>query len=242
MSGIFHNFLYIPIYNLLVFLVDVVPGGDIGLAVVLVTLIVKVVLMPLSLRAVHTQRQMNLIKPQLNELKEKYKKDRQRQAQEMMALYKEHNLRPFASILGVLIQLPIVFALYLVFSRGAIFNIDPAMLYSFVPLPTAISPLFLGVFTVAGTSLILAVLAALAQFVHAYVSIPVPAASKNTKPSVTEDFGRMMAIQARYFLPLMIGVIAYITSGAVALYFITASLVGLLQEVIVRRMKHPTAA
>ena len=240
MSGLFHTFLYVPIYNLLVFLVDVVPAGDVGLAVVIATVIVKVILMPLSLRAVRTQRQMKLIEPQLKELKEKHKDNREQQAKEMLALYREHNVRPFASIFGILIQLPIIIALYLVFSRGAIFTIDPNLLYAFVPLPTVISPLFLGLFAVAGTSFILAALAGLAQFAHAYVSIPVPAASKAEKRSATEDFGRMMAVQARYILPMIVAVIAFITSGAVALYFITSSLVGLLQEAIVRRIKHPT--
>ncbi|MEA2701560.1 MAG: YidC/Oxa1 family rane protein insertase [Candidatus Parcubacteria bacterium] len=239
MSGLFHTFLYVPIYNLLVFLADIVPGGDVGLAVVFATVIVKVVLMPLSLRAVRTQRQMKLIEPQLKELKEKYKNDRERQAKEMMALYREHGVRPFASILGLIIQLPIIIALYLVFSRAAIFNIDPTLLYSFVPVPTVISPLFLGIFSVAGKSVALAVLAALAQFALAYVSIPVPKASTGEKRSATEDFGRMMAVQARYFLPLMIGVVGFVTSGAVALYFITASLVGLLQELVVRKMERP---
>lgn len=239
MSGLFHDFLYVPIYNLLVFLVDVVPNGDIGLAVVLATLIIKVIIMPLSLRAVHTQRRMKLIEPQLKELKEKYKDDKPRQAQEMMALYKENNIRPFASILGIFIQLPIIFALYLVFSRGALVAVDTSLLYSFVPVPTQLSPLFLGIFTLSGASLILALVAVLAQYAHAHFSIPVPKAAPGTKPSATEDFGRMMAIQARYFLPFMIGFIAYITSGAIALYFITSSLVGLIQEFVVRRMKHP---
>lgn len=236
MKALFHDFLYVPIYNLLVFLIDVVPGGDVGLAVILATIIIKVILMPLSLRAVRTQKQMKLIEPQLRELKEKYKDNKEMQAREMMALYKEHNIRPFASIFGILVQLPIIIALYLVFSRGHIFEIDPSLLYSFVPYPEVISPLFLGFFVVAGASVVLALLAGLAQAVHAHVSVPLPAVSE--KRTTAEDFGRMMAVQARYVLPLIITVIAYVTSGAVALYFITSSMVGLLQEAIVRRIKH----
>jgi len=238
MRELFHDFLYIPIYNLLVFLVDVVPGGDVGLAVVLATVIVKVVIMPLSLRAVKTQRQMKLIEPHLRELREKHKDNKEKQAKEMMSLYKEHNVRPFASILGILIQLPIIIALYLVFSRGHIFQIDPNLLYSFVPYPDLISPLFLGIFAVAGTSIVLSVLAGLAQAAHARASVPVPAASSAERRTATEDFSRMMAMQARYVLPIIVAVIAYVTSGAVALYFITSSLVGLFQEAIVRRIKH----
>jgi YidC/Oxa1 family membrane protein insertase len=241
-SSFFHDFLYVPIYNLLVFLVDVVPGGDVGLAVVIATVIVKVILMPLSLRAVRTQRQMKLIEPQLKELRDKHKDDRERQAKEMLALYREHNVRPFASILGVLIQLPIIIALYLVFSREALLSVNMDLLYSFVPLPSVISPSFLGTFPVAEASLVLAILATLMQFAQARVSVPMPEASTAAKRTATEDFGRVMAVQARYVLPLVIGVVAYVTSGAIALYFITSSLVALLQEGFVRKMKHPQPA
>lgn len=239
-SSFFHNFLYVPIYNLLVFFVDVIPGGDVGLAVIAATVVVKLILMPLSLSAVRTQRRMKHIEKELKELREKYKTDKERQAKEMLALYRTHGIRPFSSILGILIQLPIIIALYFVFNREALLNIDPALLYSFVDVPTIIAPLFLGIFTLAGSSLILALFATFAQFAHAYVSIPVPPkATAGSKSSTSEDFGRIMAVQARFVLPLIIGAVAYYTSGAVALYFITSSIVGLVQEGIVRTMKHP---
>lgn len=238
MISFFYTYLYIPIYNLLVFLVDTVPGGDIGLAVVLATIIVKLILMPLSLRAAHTQRQMKLIEGDLKSIRDKYKDNREQQAREMLTLYRENNIRPFASILGVLIQIPIVLTLYFVFSREALLNIDPSLLYSFVPMPEVVGPLFLGIFAVAGSSLVLALLAAVAQFALARVSIPVPKPTPGEKPTATEDFGRMMALQARFVLPVIIGAVAF-TSGAIALYFITSSLVGLVQEFVVRKMKHP---
>jgi YidC/Oxa1 family membrane protein insertase len=238
-SSLFNTVLYIPFYNLLVFLVDVIPGGDVGIAVIIATVIVKVILMPLSLRAVRTQRQMKLIEPELKALREKHKDDKEKQAKAMLELYKTHNVRPFASIFGILIQLPIVIALYLVFARGAIFNIDPSLLYSFVQVPQAASPLFLGVFAVAGASITLSLVAALAQAAHAHFSIPMPAQTQGKERSMGEDLGRMMAIQARFVLPIIMGVFSYFTSGAVALYFITSSVVGLLQELVVRRIKHP---
>lgn len=235
----FHTFLYVPIYNLLIFLVDIVPGGDVGLAVVLATIIVKLILMPLSLSAVKTQRRMKLIEKDLKALRETHKGDKERQAKEMLALYRENGIRPFSSILGILIQLPIIITLYLVFSHESLLTVNTALVYPFVPIPETIAPLFLGIFTVAGHSIILALAAAAAQFAHAYVSIPVPAKTKDgPAPSAAEDFGRIMALQARFVLPLIIGVVAY-TSGGIALYFITSSIVGLVQEWIVRKMKHP---
>lgn len=238
-SSFFHNFLYLPIYNLLVFFVDVVPGGDMGVAVILATLVVKLILMPLSLRAVHTQRRMKHIEPKLKEIKEKHKADRERQAKEMLALYREHKIKPFSSILGILIQLPVVIALYLVFSRGALLNIDSALLYSFVPVPETVGPLFLSTFPLTEGSITLAIIAAAAQYLFAQLSVPITRPVAGEKRSTAEDLGHMMALQARFVLPFFIGVIALVTSGAVALYFITSSVVGILQEFVVRSMKHP---
>jgi YidC/Oxa1 family membrane protein insertase len=233
MGALFHAYLYLPILNLLVFLISVVPGGDIGVAVILATLIVKLILLPLSLSAAHTQKAMKEIEPQLNELREKFKDDKETQAKEMFALYKEHNIKPFTSFLSILIQLPIIIALYWVFSRG-LHSIEPSMLYSFIHMPGVVSNEFLGIVTVAGHSLVLAVIAALTQFAQAWYAIPVPPASAEVGGTPGADFARAMTLQARFVLPFIIGIVAY-SSGAIALYFIVSNLVALAQEFIVRQ-------
>lgn len=237
MASLFHNLVYLPIYNLLVFLVDVVPGGDLGLAVIGATIVVKLVLLPLSLAAVRTQRAMKLLEPELKELREKYKDDKETQAKEMFALYKKHNVKPFASILMLFIQLPILFGLYYVSQHAALSQVDPSLLYSFVQVPEALSPLFLGTFALTGTSLILALLAAAAQLLQAWYMIPVPPKSESKTPSMQEEFGRAVSLQARFVFPLIIGFIAY-SSGVLALYFIASNLFMVAQEFVVRKM-HP---
>ena len=115
------------------------------------------------------------------------------------------------------------------------------MLYSFVPAPEMISPNFLGIFAIGSASIVLALVAAALQFVHGYYSFPIPEKSKNTgKESLQADFGRSMAIQMRFLLPVFVGIGAYVTSNAIALYLITSSVVGLAQEFYVRR-KNATA-
>ena len=84
MADLFHTVIYLPIHNVLVFLVDVIPGGDLGLAVILVTLLIKLILMPLSLSAVKTQRMMRVIDPEMKALREKFKDDKETQAKEML--------------------------------------------------------------------------------------------------------------------------------------------------------------
>lgn len=238
MMSFFHTVLYAPIYNLLMFLTDILPGQDIGLAVVVATLIVKVILMPLSFAALRTQRAIKAIEPEMKEIREKLKDDKENQAKEMFALYKKYGVNPFAGLLTLIIQLPIVIALYWVFNNKTLLTVDASILYSFVPAPLAISPLFLGVFAVTGASIILALIAALTQFIYGWYAIPVP--EKSTKKPGTDmqaDFGRSLALQMRFMLPVFIGIAAYYTSVAIALYFITSNLVGILQEFIIRRKK-----
>lgn len=242
MLEFFHQFLYIPIYNLLVYLVGVLPGADVGLAVIIVTLIVKAITLPLSFSALKTQAAMRRIDPKLKEIRELYKDDKQKQAEAMFALYKEHNVKPFSSLFAMLIQIPVLITLFLVFQRESMGVVNAEILYSFVPDPGAFSALFLGFFVIAGHNIILAVLAAATQYVQAYYAIPVPPKKDRDftqKPSAGDmqaEFGRAMAVQARYILPLVIGFVAF-TSGAIALYFITSNIVGIFQEFYIRKSK-----
>ena len=111
-SYIWHTFFFDPIYNTLVFFIDVAPRGDVGLAIVCTVVVVKTILLPLSVRAAKTQKTMKEIEPKLREIKENHKDDRQQQAQAMMSVYKEAQISPFASIILIFLQIPIVFALY----------------------------------------------------------------------------------------------------------------------------------
>lgn len=232
-GDLFHTFLYVPIYNLLIFLVDVLPGGDLGLAVIIVTIIVKLIIMPLTISALRTSRAMQAIQPEFKALQEKYKDDKETQAKETFALYKKYKINPFSSIFAMLIQLPVVIALYLVFQHELV-AVDPALLYSFVNVPLVVSSLFLGFFTLTQHNVILAIVAAITQFLQAKYAMPVPAANKNATAS--EQFNRSMALQMRYMLPVLIGFIAYISSGAIALYFITTSLFTLAQELLINKL------
>ena len=228
---LFHTILYVPIYNLLIFFVDIVPNGDVGLAVIAVTVIVKLIIAPFSISAVKTQRRMKFIEPQMKEIREKYKDDKEKLAMETLSLYRNNGIKPFSSILVTFLQLPVIIALYLVFRHEHLLSPNVSLIYHFVALPTHISPLFLGVFPTTGHTIILALIAAAVQFFQAYITIPVPAKEKNA--SSTEEFTRAMSLQSRFILPLLIGVIAY-TTGALALYFITSSIAGIIQEYYVR--------
>jgi len=233
-STFFHAVFYNPIYNALVALVAVVPGSDVGIAVILVTIIIRLVLLPFSLSAARTQRAMKLLEPKIKELKEKHKGDKEKEALETLALYKEEKVNPFASILTVFIQIPVLLALYWVFFYEPFSAVNMTRLYAFTPVPHTISLQFLGIISVASKSIVLAILAGLTQFLQAHMAL-----SGTMKPSDTKgmqnDFQRIMGMQLKYVFPFIIAVISYTTSGAIALYFITTNLAGSLQEWHVRR-------
>lgn len=237
MIAFFHTVLYTPIYNLLMGLTDILPGQDIGLAVVVATLIVKVLLMPLSFAALRTQRAVKAMEPEMKQIRKDFKDDKEAQAKAIFDLYKKYGVNPFAGLLTLLIQLPIILSLYWVFNNKTLLTVDTSILYSFIPAPEAIAPLFLGIFAVTGASITLALLAALTQFAYGWFAMPVPERAKTPGTDMQADFGRAMALQMRFILPIFIGIAAYFTSVAIALYFITSNLVGLVQEFIVRKQK-----
>lgn len=233
MINLWDTFFYEPLYNGLIFLVSVIPGGSVALSVIVLTLVVKLVLYPLSQKSISTQAKMRAIEGEITAIKGK-NKDKEVVARETMALYKKHNINPFSGCLTVLIQLPIIIALYFVFLKGL--TPENSFLYSFVHFPDHIDTIFLGLIDVTQKSLVLGIIAGLAQYIQTALTLPKPKVlAPGEKTSFADEFSRSMNIQMKYFLPLLIVFIAYTTSAAVALYWITSSIFMIGQEYLVRR-------
>jgi YidC/Oxa1 family membrane protein insertase len=242
MISFFHTILYVPIYNILIFFTDTF-GGDVGLALIGASVIVRLVILPLSLSAIKTQRAMRDIQPELKAIEQKNKNNPELRAKEQFALYKKYDIHPFASLLTVFIQLPILICLYLVIRHESLSHVNLSILYPFIHAPMTMSPLFLGLVMITTPNLILAIITAATQFLQAYYAIPVPPkkvrkAGDTAPESMQEEFGRAIALQSRFMLPLVIGFVSY-TSGAIALYFITSNVIMILQELLVRKTIKP---
>lgn len=238
MNFIWHTFFFDPIYNSLVFFIDVVRDGDVGIAIICTVILVKLILLPLSLKAIRTQIAMREIEPKLAKIKEEYKDKRELQALKTMELFKEAQVNPFSSILLLFIQIPVVIALYFaVYSGGgvALPAINTALLYSFIPTPETANMLFLGLMDITLKSLPLALLAGLTQFIHTHLSLP-PQKPRdpNAEPNFKDDFARSMQMQMRYVMPVLITFVAYTISAAIALYFTVSNLFAIGQEYLVR--------
>ncbi len=233
MQSIFHNFFFLPMYNFLVFLVDIIPGGNIGVAVILLTILVKLALFPLSQKSISTQAKMRKIEPEMKRIKEKHK-DQKEQSQKIMELYKEHNLNPFSGCFLILLQLPVIFALYYVFRGGFVFSADT--LYSFVSLPTSINTSFLGIDLVK-KSVVIALLAGITQYFQIRLSMPTaPKKEAGKELTFQEEFARNMSVQMKYIFPPMVFFISYSLSSAIALYWVISNLFAIGQEMYVRKL------
>ena len=111
-----------------------------------------------------------------------------------------------------------------------------ALLYSWVPAPEVINTKFLEWVDITGRSLILAILAGATQFVQINMTLPKMAArDPEATPDMKDEFMRNMQTQMRYVMPVIIAVVAYTISAAIALYFLISNIVGILQEFYVRR-------
>ena len=177
------------------------------MSVILLTVVVKLILYPLSQKSIATQVKMRSIEGEVAAIKTK-NKNKEAVARETMELYKKHNINPFSGCLTILIQLPIIIALYFVFLKGL--TPEDGVLYSFIHFPEQIDTVFLGLIDVTKKSLFLGVLAGVAQYFHTVLTMPKPKPIiPGGKISFADEFGRSMYMQMRYFLPVLIIFIAY---------------------------------
>lgn len=232
-SIIWNTVLYEPLLNALAFLVSIIPGGDVGLAVIILTILVKVALFPLSQKSIENQAKMNILTPEINKIKASGA-SKEEQARLTFDLYKKYNTNPFSGCLLVLIQIPIIFALYHVFFKGI--NFDSGVLYSFIHIPEKINMNFLGLIDIGGKSLVLAIMAGVSQYLQAhFMPKPSSAPSINGQSSFSESFAKSMNMQMKYVFPFIVAFIAYGMSGAISLYWITNNLFMVGQQIYIKK-------
>lgn len=229
---IFNTVFFEPLTNALVFLIGVMPFHDIGLATIVLTLVVRFIIFPLNHRSIKTQIKMKELEPEIKKIKERIQKNSQEQARRIMELYRAHGINPFSGFVTLLVQIPIIIALFKVFSTGI--NIDSSILYSFVSAPEAINSKFLGFIEMGEKSYILGALTGITQFFQMRLAVP-PIKKEAGEKSFKSDFARNMNIQMRYVLPVFIFFIASRFSAALALYWTTMNVFAIVHESFVRR-------
>lgn len=231
-SYVFNLIIYQPLYNGLIFVMDLIPWADAGVAVIIFTFLIKLALFPISQKATYTQLRMKSFEGDLKLLQEKHKGNREAHARATMDFYKEKKINPFSTLFLALVQIPIILALYYIFYNGGLPAIKTELLYSFVSTPQ-VDMHFLGLIDITKGSLLLAVLVGITQYFQVRFAMPVT--PKTSGGTFKDDFARTLNLQMRYFLPILVAVIAYTISGAVSLYWITSNLFAIGQELYIRK-------
>lgn len=237
MSQLFTTIFYQPILNLLVFLYNTVSFQDLGVAIILLTVIIKAILWPLNKKSIKSQKDLQDLQPKLNELKKQYGDDKMGLSQATMNLYKESKINPLSSCLPLLIQLPFLFAVYRVFRDGLNNKLD--LVYSFINKPEVINGVFLGFLDLNKPSIYLAVLAGLAQFWQAkMMSTKKP--EVKTDSSKDESMTSIMNKQMLYFMPAITIFIGISLPGGLTLYWFIITLLTALQQALIFKKKNST--
>ncbi len=227
MHTLWTTLIYNPIYNTLIFVAQHLTMQDVGLAVILVTIIIRFLLLPLSKKSIISQYKMRILEPKLAAIKAKGL-SKEEEARETFALYKTEKINPFSGCLYLLIQLPILFALYFVFSKGVI---QPESLYSSLSTEGLRNTL-LGLIDITKPFLPLAILAGLTQALQASL---MPKPQTTDDKSLQSQFARSMSVQTKYVLPLIIIFIASKLASAVALYWVVTNIFSIAQELYFRK-------
>lgn len=228
MSEIIHLFniiLYQPLLNILVLFYKYCH--DFGIAILVLTILIKILLSPLTLKTLKAQKALQQLQPKLKEIQRKYKNDLEGQKRAMIELYQKEKINPFSGCFPMLLQLPILIALYQLFRKG----LGPdqfSLLYNFILPPENISLTFLGIINLAQPSLFLAVLAGIVQFIQTRSSL---AGQDNfQKDPKSLKTSQLMQKQLSYFFPIFTVLILLRLPAAVALYWLTVSVISIIQQ------------
>lgn len=230
MKELYTILLYQPIFNALVFLYNILPGHDIGIAIILLTIIIKILLNPLTAKSLRSQRDLQRIQPKIQDLQQKYKHQKDVLSQELMKLYKAEKVNPFSSCLPLLIQLPFFIAVFSVFQNGLTNPESLKMLYPFIHNPGNINHLTFGIIDLAkANNLVFAILAGIAQFWQGKMLVK-KKPPQNVPGSKDESMTAAMNVQMTYFMPLITIYISWLLPAGLVLYIVVTTLLTIFQQ------------
>lgn len=225
---IFNEIIFKPILNLLIFLYTSI--GDFGIAVIIITIILRLILFPLNKKTYESQKKLATLQPKIKQIQEKFKDNRQKLAEETMKLYKELGFSPFGLILPLLVQIIILIALYRVIIL-ALNNGFEKYIYGFLPHIEKISFTSFGILDLSKPNIILAFLAAGAQFFVSYYSFKKSEQfKKNIKQS---EFSKNFNKQFIFFMPAITLLIGIQFPGILVFYWFVSTILGLLEMHII---------
>jgi YidC/Oxa1 family membrane protein insertase len=235
----FNTIFLEPIYNTVLFFINTIPNHDIGIAIILTTLLVKIILLPLNLSSQRGTYLMKEAQIEIDEIKSKHKGDRKKIAEETMALYKKKKINPFSSIFALIIQIPVFFALYFVFRDGVVFKEE--MIYSFIDFPEKLRDLAFGFIDITKPHWFFGILTGVSMYIFskrqadAFKNIKQNKKEKEKEDDFKTIFAKNMQIQMLYFLPIISGVSAAIFPAVIGLYWTVNNILNIFQDIYIKR-------
>lgn len=227
---------YQPIYNTLIFLSTATPGENLAVGIILLTLIIRLILLVPSQHALQSQRRMQLLQPKIDAIKKKYAENQQKMAQEMTALWKENKVNPFGSCLPLVVQFPILIALYYAILDGL--NPDNTnILYEslrHVDLTQVNTMLFTVLDLTEKNIYVLPIIIGGLQFAQIKLSL---LRTKKKQSEKTPDEVKAMNTTMLYLMPAMIAFFTASVPAGVGLYWGISTIFGIVQQMVVNREK-----
>ncbi len=222
LSLLFNEILYRPLLNVLVLLYQYLPGHDLGIAIIVLTVMIRLILFPLSQKSIRSQKALSEMQPKIDEIRKKYKDDKEKQSKALMQFYKENKVNPLSGCLPLVIQLLVFTALYRVLQTG----LQPEkihLLYSASYAPTSINMTFLNLIDLSVRNVYLAISAGVLQFFQSKMLMP-------KKPKKSGDVSSVISQQMTYFIPILMVFITLSVPGGVALYWVATSIFSIVQQ------------
>ncbi|MDP3697905.1 MAG: YidC/Oxa1 family membrane protein insertase [Candidatus Taylorbacteria bacterium] len=233
MMELYNTILYQPLFNAVIFLYNILPGNDFGLAIIALTLAIRLVFFPLTVKTIRSQRALSRINPRMKEIKDKFKNDNQAQSAAIMKLYKDNNINPLSGCLPLLIQLPILIALYQAFGAGfKPENLE--LVYDFVGNPGYINPVSFGFLNITSRSIALALITGFFQYLQLSYNQKLMKASGGDAAGGQKEM-QMLNSQMLYFFPIMIIVIGWNLPAGLLIYWLTTTLFSIGEQAYIKR-------
>lgn len=214
--------LYKPIYNFLILLIFVIPGHYLGVAVVVLTVIIRFALLPTTRSVTRQQALITKLKPELDKIQLEHKNDQAASAKATMAFYKKHHINPMGSCLPMVLQLVILVVLYRVFQAG-LTAVRPDLIYPFTPQPDFINPNFLWINLSQPDLWVLPIVTGVLQFVQTWQMTP-------KGKSISKDTATNLQRQMVFLFPIMTVLISRKFSAALPLYWSISSIFSIIQQ------------
>ena len=237
LKSVFSMIVFQPLYNALIIIYVIIP--DLGITIIILTIIIRFLLMPLSKKSIASQKKMQEIQPELKKLQKKYKHDKALQGQKVMAFYKEKKINPASGCLPMVVQLIFLIALYRVFMLGLGPEASTELLYGFVKNPGQLNPIAFGFFDLSVRNIPLAVFAAILQFIQAKMMMrkqqkEKEESGKDTKDNKDEpDFSSMVQQQLVYMGPVITLIIGLQFPSGLILYWTVTTIFMIVQQYFV---------